>query len=86
MAVESPQILPLEWFCEGCGDAYEDEAAAFDCCDYPPTLGYGCPLCGVAHQTESDAIACCRWDQTPGGARAIQQAIEAAGQLRLQLP
>lgn len=51
-----------KWRCGECGDVYDDEFDARDCC--PPTVFevWACPVCDESHDTEEEAETCCEAD------------------------
>lgn len=78
-------ILRPAWYCPACGEWWDCEAAAVDCCQDGAEFAYPCPTCELPHPREAEALACCGWEQTPEGARAIRTALDEAGQLPLEL-
>ena len=71
--------IETRWCCGECGELYEEEDRAVDCCRPPPPYQvYVCPECQDEHRTELQAIGCCATEPPPSAAE-----LEAAGQQRL---
>lgn len=52
--------LKVMWRCGECGDLYEWEFAARDCCQPEVLQVYACPDCGECHEEMEKAVACCK--------------------------
>jgi hypothetical protein len=75
-----------KWECDRCGDVYDDEDDAGDCCPRDIEMVYICSVCGVESNFYRQAINRCDCeppdpDAPPPPPSAAE--LEAAGQTRL---
>ncbi len=71
------------YMCGNCGEIYNDEDSAYECCAPYVVEVYLCPTCGDDHREEDDAIACCDFDPEAPPPPLTAAELEAAGQSRL---
>ena len=75
--------LELAWKCHGCGEIYNNEDDAYECCLPEVSEGYLCPECGDYFRKEADALDCCGYDDEAPPQPPTEAELEAAGQQRL---
>lgn len=76
--------MKSKWRCDECGELYDWQFAAQDCCQPQTSEVYVCPVCEDEHMQECEALECCGHDMDahpPPSAREL----EAMGQIRLVL-
>jgi len=49
----------MKYYCVVCGEEYNTEDEAFDCCECE--CEFICPICESSHHTEDNAKLCC-WE------------------------
>lgn len=77
-------VIEPKWECDECGDLYESEDDAQECCQ--PTIRevFVCPICTEHQYNERDAIDCCGFDPDGPPPPPTAEELEHAGQLRLE--